>query len=139
MATGIAVSDLEKATAFYVEVLGLKKLQAVDLDEMKEHLWQCRRLGIGEATLDLGELVQTGGTLEATVGIGSLVVVVPDGLHLRIHAQSDIGQVVLFGSVVEGGEEVGRACVLDGTRATTHTRRARPRSRSTATRRSSVR
>ena len=38
MATGMAVSDLEKATAFYVEVLGLKKLQAVDLDEMKEHL-----------------------------------------------------------------------------------------------------
>jgi predicted enzyme related to lactoylglutathione lyase len=38
VATGMAVSDLEKATAFYVDVLGLQKLQAVDLDEMKEHL-----------------------------------------------------------------------------------------------------
>ena len=38
MATGMAVSDLEKATAFYVDVLGLKKLQTVDLDEMKEQL-----------------------------------------------------------------------------------------------------
>lgn len=38
VATGMAVSDLEQATAFYVDVLGLKKLQAVDLDEMKEHL-----------------------------------------------------------------------------------------------------
>lgn len=38
MATGMAVSDLEKATSFYVEVLGLKKLQAIDLDHMKEHL-----------------------------------------------------------------------------------------------------
>jgi len=38
VATGMAVSDLEKATSFYVEVLGLKKLQEVDLDEMKEHL-----------------------------------------------------------------------------------------------------
>src|SRR5687767_14827889 len=34
----MAVSDLDKATAFYVDVLGLKKLQAVDLDEMREHL-----------------------------------------------------------------------------------------------------
>jgi predicted enzyme related to lactoylglutathione lyase len=38
MATGMAVSDLDKATSFYVDVLGLKKLQAVDLDEMREHL-----------------------------------------------------------------------------------------------------
>lgn len=37
-ATGIAVTDLEKATAFYVEVLGLKKLGSYDLDHMKEHL-----------------------------------------------------------------------------------------------------
>ena len=32
MATGMSVSDLDKATSFYVEVLGLKKLQEVDLD-----------------------------------------------------------------------------------------------------------
>ena len=38
VATGMAVGDLEKATAFYVEVLGLKKLQEVDLDERREHL-----------------------------------------------------------------------------------------------------
>ncbi len=38
MATGMSVSDLDKATAFYVDVLGLKKLQAMDLDHMKEHL-----------------------------------------------------------------------------------------------------
>lgn len=38
VATGMAVSDLDKATAFYVDVLGLKKLQAIDLDHMTEHL-----------------------------------------------------------------------------------------------------
>jgi catechol 2,3-dioxygenase-like lactoylglutathione lyase family enzyme len=38
VATGMAVSDLEKATAFYVDVLGLRKLQEVDLDHMTEHL-----------------------------------------------------------------------------------------------------
>ena len=38
MATGMSVSDLDKATSFYVDVLGLKKLQAVDLDHMREHL-----------------------------------------------------------------------------------------------------
>jgi predicted enzyme related to lactoylglutathione lyase len=38
MATGMSVSDLEKATAFYVEVLGLKKLGEYDLDHMREHL-----------------------------------------------------------------------------------------------------
>jgi predicted enzyme related to lactoylglutathione lyase len=38
MATGMSVADLDKATSFYVDVLGLRKLQAVDLDHMKEHL-----------------------------------------------------------------------------------------------------
>lgn len=38
MATGMSVSDLEKATAFYVDVLGLKKLGRYDLDHMTEHL-----------------------------------------------------------------------------------------------------
>ena len=38
VATGMSVSDLEKATAFYVDVLGLQKLQEVDLDHMREHL-----------------------------------------------------------------------------------------------------
>ena len=38
MATGMSVSDLEKATAFYVEVLGLKKLGSYDLEHMREHL-----------------------------------------------------------------------------------------------------
>ena len=54
VATGMAVSDLDKATAFYTDVLGLKKLQAVDLDEMREHL-----LGTGKPgapTLVLMEL-----------------------------------------------------------------------------------
>ena len=45
MATGMAVSDLEKATAFYVDVLGLKQLQAVDLDHMREHLLGTGRPG----------------------------------------------------------------------------------------------
>ena len=37
-ATGAAVSDLEKATAFYVEVFGMQKLQTYDLDHMNEHV-----------------------------------------------------------------------------------------------------
>jgi lactoylglutathione lyase len=37
-ATGAAVADLARATAFYVQVLGLKKLQTYDLDHMTEHL-----------------------------------------------------------------------------------------------------
>lgn len=37
-ATGAAVSDLDKATAFYVEVFGMKKLQTFDLDDMHEHV-----------------------------------------------------------------------------------------------------
>lgn len=36
-ATGAAVSDLDKATA-YVEVFGLKKLQTFDLDDMHENI-----------------------------------------------------------------------------------------------------
>ena len=38
MATGMSVSDLDKATSFYVDVLGLRKLQELDLDHMREHL-----------------------------------------------------------------------------------------------------
>ncbi len=37
-ATGAAVSDLEKATAFYVEVFGMKKLQSFDLEDMNENI-----------------------------------------------------------------------------------------------------
>ena len=37
-ATGAAVADLERATAFYVEVFGLRKLRTYDLDHMDEQL-----------------------------------------------------------------------------------------------------
>ncbi len=74
------------------------------------------RLGIGDATLDLADLSPASeGVIEASVGIGSLVVDVPDDVHLRIHAQSDIGQVVVFGDVVEGGPRASQNVEIGST------------------------
>lgn len=64
------------------------------------------RLGVGQLTIDLTDLSVNEVTgratarLRARVGIGQLVVIVPDGLPVRVEARSGIGNVQVFG--VEG-------------------------------------
>ena len=62
-------------------------------------------LGLGELDLDLGDLALTSGTtttVDASVGIGSLVITVPDGVALEIDAEAGIGEVDVLGSTDDG-------------------------------------
>lgn len=72
------------------------------------------RLGVGRLTVDLTELPLQGlsapgiGRMRARVGIGQLVVIVPEGLPVRVEARAGLGNVRVFG--VEGsGFDVERA------------------------------
>jgi hypothetical protein len=63
-------------------------------------------LGMGELTLDLTEVdfaTIAGGTeLRARVGVGQLMVIVPDDASIRVEARSGLGNVQVFGQE-EGG------------------------------------
>jgi phage shock protein PspC (stress-responsive transcriptional regulator) len=57
------------------------------------------KLGIGEATLDLTELTTPGRHVEvdAHIGIGHLIVLVPDDVPVRLHAEARFGEIDEFG------------------------------------------
>lgn len=61
------------------------------------------RLAIGEMRIDLSDVALTqSATLEADVGLGSLIVVVPEGMSIEIVADTQVGEVKLFGSSSSG-------------------------------------
>jgi hypothetical protein len=57
------------------------------------------KLGIGEATLDLTELTTPGQhvDVDAHIGIGHLIVLVPDDVPVRLHAEARFGEIDEFG------------------------------------------
>ena len=61
------------------------------------------KLGIGEATLDLTELSTPGRHVEvdAHVGIGHLIVIVPDDVPVRLHAEARLGEINEFGQTFD--------------------------------------
>ena len=61
-------------------------------------------LGLGELDLDLSDVTLTSGTttVDASVGIGSLVITVPEGVALEIDAEAGIGEVDVLGSTDDG-------------------------------------
>jgi predicted membrane protein len=63
------------------------------------------RLAMGEMTIDLTGLEispESRVTVEASVGMGQLVVRVPSGVPVSVHATAGAGQVVLFGRESNG-------------------------------------
>lgn len=72
-------------------------------------------LGAGNLTIDLRGLSLPEGTtrLEASVGVGQLVVRVPSGAALRIESSSGIGQVTALGET-DGGFGVHRTTLSPG-------------------------
>jgi hypothetical protein len=62
------------------------------------------RLAMGELTLDLYDLELPAGTtrVEASVGMGQLVIRVPESATVLAHATAGAGQVVLFGGENNG-------------------------------------
>jgi predicted membrane protein len=84
------------------------------------------QLGAGNFRLDLRALQVPAGvtTVEARVGIGELLVEVPGGVAVEVHARSGLGNVRVFGEEesglgsrlerrVEEGDAGGRRLVLD--------------------------
>ncbi|MCU1592573.1 MAG: PspC domain protein [Frankiales bacterium] len=68
-------------------------------------------LGVGEATLDLTGLPSDGPhvVVHSKVSLGHLVIVVPDGVAIRVHAKAKIGDITEFGhSLVSGNGNVER-------------------------------
>jgi predicted membrane protein len=61
-------------------------------------------LGVGELDLDLGAVtLQPGNTsVHASVGVGELVVTVPEGVALELDAQAGIGEVNVLGAHEDG-------------------------------------
>jgi hypothetical protein len=68
-------------------------------------------LGIGEATLDLTGLPSDGGhvVVKSRVGLGHLIVIVPNDVPIRLHATLRIGDITEFGtSLVNGNHRMER-------------------------------
>jgi len=62
------------------------------------------RLGIGEIVVDLGNVELPPGEtrVDASVTLGSLVVILPDGVAARVEARATAGEVRIFGTVSSG-------------------------------------
>lgn len=72
-------------------------------------------LGVGELDLDLSALELESGTtsVDASLGMGSLVITVPEGVALEIDAHAGFGEVEIFGET-DDGFDVDRALTLAG-------------------------
>jgi hypothetical protein len=64
------------------------------------------KLGIGEATLDLTDLPASGPhvVVHGKVGLGHLIILVPDGVPIRVHAKLRIGDLSEFGKSLDNGD-----------------------------------
>jgi hypothetical protein len=62
------------------------------------------RLGIGEIVVDLTDITFPAGEtrIEASVTLGSLIVIVPDDIAVRVDARTTAGEVRVFDSVFSG-------------------------------------
>ena len=68
-------------------------------------------LAAGELIIDLGRTTFPSGSssdVEATVGTGHLVVIVPRGVEIDVHGHAGAGDVVFFGDEGQGGFRVDR-------------------------------
>jgi hypothetical protein len=75
----------------------------------KEYRW-----GIGQMTLDLGEAEGLQGrSIAASVVLGELVVIVPEGLSLEVTARAGIGDVNVLGTT-RSGVDAGLECAGAG-------------------------
>lgn len=108
IATGIVlvltlVSAAVIGTVFHVDVrngIGSRSYQPAGAADLHRHY----RLGIGDLRLDLsGIRVPTGETnVDARVGIGSLRVIVPPHVALRVNAKAQVGSVRVLGRTADG-------------------------------------
>ena len=60
------------------------------------------RLALGSLTVDLTGSVLSGQTVEMSVGMGELVVIVPEGAVVAVDAAAGLGEVMVFGESQSG-------------------------------------
>jgi predicted membrane protein len=60
------------------------------------------RWAVGSMRIDLTDVVDLTGTTELSVGIGELVVIVPNGVTVWVEADGGLGEVVVFGQTQSG-------------------------------------
>jgi predicted membrane protein len=75
--------------------VGDQQLTPVTLED--EYRW-----AIGTMTIDLTEVVNPSGTVEMSVGMGELVIVVPVDATVAVEADAGLGEVVVFGDTDSG-------------------------------------
>jgi phage shock protein PspC (stress-responsive transcriptional regulator) len=80
--------------------VGEKRERPATLTELQSRY----ELGIGELNLDLGAVALQSGTtpVNANVGVGHVLITVPDGVALEIDAQAGVGEVNIFGARDDG-------------------------------------
>lgn len=88
--------------------VGEREERPATVGELREEY----RLGVGQLTIDLTNLstaeLQRDARTRVRVGIGQLVVIVPEGLAVRVEARATLGNVRIFGNE-EGGFDVERS------------------------------
>jgi hypothetical protein len=78
------------------------------------------RWAVGTMTLDLTAAPLDGRTIEASVGIGELVVIVPAGAAVTVDAGAGLGEVVVFGTSQGGVSPELEVGLPDGGEADLH-------------------
>lgn len=75
------------------------------------------RLAIGDMTVDLTEATADERQISISVGIGNLLVIIPEGARYSIHARAGLGHVVVLDESESGvGPEIDAASDEDGER-----------------------
>ncbi len=112
-ATGMAVADLERSTAFYVAVFGMTKQQTYDLDHMTEHIlgFEGRR-GPGLVLMEYKGKAKPAHDTEAT----KFVFYVDDVATVATSIRDAGGRITYEPAAVPGfgGATIGFAVDLDG-------------------------
>lgn len=75
--------------------VGDKTVAPVTLED--EYRW-----AVGSMTVDLTDAEFEGRTIEVSVGLGELIVIVPGGAAVEVSAAAGIGEVIVFGETQSG-------------------------------------
>jgi phage shock protein PspC (stress-responsive transcriptional regulator)/predicted membrane protein len=93
--------------------IGERTYNVAGIQDLRENY----RLGIGRVVLDLSDVQLPAGKthVNARVDVGRLDVIVPPDVALRVHGDTQFGDVNLLGNV-SGGHDVERSVAQDGKR-----------------------
>ena len=116
IAAGIVLSVLVLSTALVPLTTGMAGIGERDAQPTTAAEAEAGyELGVGSITVDLSEIddLQDGVTIPVSVGIGEVVVKLPDGVGAEVEANVGIGEVVILGRS-QGGLGVSVLDEIDG-------------------------